>query len=58
MRRSRLLALVALACLILWIVIAFVWPIPSGWVHVPFVAAVFFVVRGIVAADAERAGDA
>ena len=57
MRRSRLLTLVALACLVLWIVLAFVRPIPSGWVHVLLVVAVLLVVRAIVAADAERAGD-
>lgn len=57
MRPSRLLTLVALACLVLWIVLAFVRPIPSGWVHVLLVVAVLLVVRAIVAADAERAGD-
>jgi uncharacterized membrane protein len=58
MRPSRLLTLVALACLVLWILLAFVWPIPSGWVHVPLVAAVLLIVRALVAADAERAGGA
>jgi hypothetical protein len=53
---SRLLTLIAVLCLAAWIALAFVWPIPSGWVHVPLVAAVFVIVRAIVAADAERAG--
>lgn len=58
MRPSRLLTLVALVCLVLWIVLAFVRPIPSGWVHVPLVVAVLLIVRAIVAADTERAGRA
>ncbi|MDH4045448.1 MAG: hypothetical protein OEY20_13850 [Gemmatimonadota bacterium] len=58
MRRSVLLTLVALACLMLWIVLAFVRPMPSGWVHVPLVVAVLLAVRAIVAADDERAGGA
>ena len=53
---SRLLSLIAVLCLAAWIVLAFVRPIPSGWVHVPMVAAVFLIVRAIVAADDERAG--
>jgi|AP12_2_1047962.scaffolds.fasta_scaffold42858_2 uncharacterized membrane protein len=54
MRLSRWLALAAVACLALWIVLAFVAAIPSGWVHVPLVVGVLLVVRAIVAADAER----
>jgi len=58
MRPSRLLALATVLCLALWIVLAFVIAWPSGWAHVPLVAAALLAVRGIVAADAERAGDA
>jgi len=57
MRLSRLLALATILCLALWIVLAFVIAWPSGWAHVPLVAAVLLAVRAIVAADAERAGD-
>jgi hypothetical protein len=53
---SRLLALIAALCLAAWLALAFVWPIPSGWVHAFLVAAVFVIVRAIVAADEERAG--
>jgi len=53
---SRLLFLIAVLCLTVWIVLAFVRPIASGWVHVFMVAAVFVIVRAIVAADDERAG--
>jgi len=56
MRLSRVLTLIAALCLAAWIALAFVWPIPNGWVHVPLVAAVFVIVRAIVAADVERAG--
>jgi hypothetical protein len=38
----------ALACAALWIVLAFVAAIPSGWVHVPLVAAVILLARAIV----------
>jgi uncharacterized membrane protein len=57
MRLSRLLAFTAILCLALWILLAFVIPWPSGWAHVPLVAAALLAVRAIVAADAERAGD-
>ena len=57
MRLSRLLALASILCLALWIALAFVIAWPSGWAHVPLVAAVLLAVRAIVAADAERAGD-
>jgi uncharacterized membrane protein len=52
-----MLTLVAVVCLALWIVLAFVVAWPSGWAHVPLVAAVLVAVRAIVAADAERAGE-
>jgi len=55
MALSRTLTLIAVLCLAVWIVLAFVVAIPSGWVHVPLVAAVLLVVRAIVAADEERA---
>jgi hypothetical protein len=55
---SRTFSLIAVLCLAAWIVLAFVWPVPSGWVHVFLVAAVFATVRAIVAADDERANPA
>ena len=46
--------LLALICLVLWLVLAFGLAIPSGWVHVPLgVAAVLFAVA-IVKADEAR----
>jgi hypothetical protein len=53
---SRLLTLIAVLSFAVWIALAFVWPMPSGWVHVFLVTAVFVIVRAIVAADGERAG--
>jgi uncharacterized membrane protein len=38
----------ALLSALLWILLAFVAAIPSGWVHVPLVAAVLLLVRAIV----------
>ena len=55
MRPSHWLWLTAAVCLVLWIALAFVAAWPSGWAHVPLVAAVLLAVRAIVAADAERA---
>jgi hypothetical protein len=52
---SRILSLIAVLSLAAWIVLAFVRPVPSGWVHVVLVAAVFAIVRAMVAADDERA---
>jgi uncharacterized membrane protein len=57
MRPSRLLAIATIGCLALWVVLAFVIAWPSGWAHVPLVAAALLAVRTIVVADAERAGD-
>jgi uncharacterized membrane protein len=58
MRPSRLLLLAAVVCLALWIGLAFVWALPSGWVHIPLVVGVLLIVRAIVSADAERVGGA
>ncbi len=57
MRASHWLTLAAVACLGLWVVLAFVFAVPSGWVHLPLAVGVLVIVRAIVAADAERAGD-
>jgi len=57
MRLSRWLTLTAILCFALWIVLAFVLALPTGWVHVPLVFGVLLVVRAIVAADAERFPD-
>jgi len=57
MRPSRLLTLATIICLVLWVVLAFVVAWPSGWAHVPLVAAALLAVRAVVAADAKRAGD-
>jgi uncharacterized membrane protein len=58
MRPSHWFWLATAACLLLWIALAFVVAWPSGWAHVPLVAAVLLAVRAIVATDAGRAGDA
>lgn len=41
----------ALACLALWVGLALLWAIPSGWVHVPLAAAAVLVAKGIVDRD-------
>ena len=38
----------AVVCLILWIYLAFIAAIPSGWVHAPLIVAVILIARGIV----------
>jgi uncharacterized membrane protein len=40
--------LAALLSTLLWVFLAFIASIPSGWVHVPLIAAVLLVVKGIV----------
>lgn len=57
MRQSRWLALAAATCLAVWIVLAFVVAVPSGWVHALLAVGVLVLVRAIVSADAERAHD-
>ena len=38
----------ALAGVAIWIYLAFVAAMPSGWVHLPLVVAVVLLARGIV----------
>ena len=38
----------ALVSAVVWIYLAFVAQIPSGWVHVPLVASVLLITWGIV----------
>jgi hypothetical protein len=46
--------LLALICLVLWLVLAFGAAIPSGWVHAPLAVAAVLVAVGIVKADEAR----
>jgi hypothetical protein len=46
--------LLALICLVLWLVLAFGAAIPSGWVHIPLAVAAVLVAVGIVKADEAR----
>ncbi|MDH3496285.1 MAG: hypothetical protein OER21_05955 [Gemmatimonadota bacterium] len=48
MRPSHWLTLAAVACLGLWVVLAFVLAVPSGWVHVPLAAGALVIVRAAV----------
>lgn len=43
----------ALACLVAWIALAFIWAMPSGWVHLPLAAGTVLIAKGIV--DRDRA---
>ena len=40
--------ILAIACLILWVVLAFVVAIPSGWVHLPLAAGTVLLARAVV----------
>jgi hypothetical protein len=46
--------LLAVICLVLWLVLAFGLALPSGWVHIPLAAAAVLVAVGIVKADETR----
>jgi hypothetical protein len=41
-------AVAAILCILIWIVLAFVIAIPSGWVHVPLILGVLLIVKAIV----------
>jgi hypothetical protein len=43
-------AVAAVLCLIVWIALAFVIAIPSGWVHVPLILGVLLTVKAIAEA--------
>jgi len=38
----------AIVCLVLWIYLAFIAAIPSGWVHATLIISVILIARGIV----------
>lgn len=46
--------LLAGASLALWIVLAFVKPIPSGWVHLPLAAAAALIAVAIIESGPAR----
>ena len=46
--------LTAAACLMLWIVLAFVLSLPTGWVHILLAAGIVLLAVGIVNADTPR----
>ncbi len=48
MSRSILLTLSGFLSLALWVVVAFVWALPSGWAHLPLVAGFLLLVGAIV----------
>jgi len=45
--------LAAIAALVLWVVLAFVARVPTGWVHVPLAAGVLLLVRRVVTGPRE-----
>lgn len=45
--------LAALACIVLWVVLAFAVAIPSGWVHVALALGVVLIAVGIVRSNEE-----
>lgn len=45
--------LAAVAALVLWVVLAFIVHIPSGWVHLPLAAGVLLLVRRVVTGPRE-----
>jgi hypothetical protein len=38
----------AILCLVLWVVLAFVMALPSGWVHLPLAIGCILIARAIV----------
>jgi uncharacterized membrane protein len=47
----NVMSVTAAASLVLWIVLAFVLSLPTGWVHVPLAAGIVLLAMGIVTAD-------
>ncbi|MCZ6918021.1 MAG: hypothetical protein O7I93_14690 [Gemmatimonadetes bacterium] len=42
------------ACVVTWIIVAFVIPLQSGWAHLPLGAGVILIGMGIVIASEKR----
>jgi uncharacterized membrane protein (DUF485 family) len=40
--------ILAVVCLVLWVILAFVAAIPSGWVHLPLAGGAVLLAVGIV----------
>jgi hypothetical protein len=38
----------AVLCIVVWVILAFVLALPSGWVHVPLIFGVLLIVKAIV----------
>ena len=41
----------AVLCLLVWITLAFVLALPTGWVHIPLIFGVLLIVKAIVDAN-------
>lgn len=38
----------AILCLMVWVTLAFLLALPSGWVHIPLILGVLLIVKAIV----------
>jgi uncharacterized membrane protein len=47
-KSMSLTAIAATLCILIWIALAFVIAIPSGWVHIPLILGVLLIVKAIV----------
>ena len=45
----------AVACIVVWVILAFGLAIPSGWVHVPLAAGGILLARGILGTGTRQA---
>jgi hypothetical protein len=48
----NLYGVAATLCFVVWVMLAFVLALPTGWVHIPLILGVFLIVKAIV--DSKR----
>ncbi len=46
--------ILGVACVVMWIIVAFVIPLRSGWAHVPLGVGVVLIGMGIVISSEKR----
>ncbi len=44
----NLFGILAALCLMVWITLAFLLALPTGWVHIPLIVGVLLIVKAIV----------
>jgi hypothetical protein len=53
--KSRIAVLIAVICLFLWVYLAYVRNVASGWIHLALIAGVVAIAYAMIEADGDPA---